>query len=323
MSIQIKGQTKVSMSRSSETGFTLIELMISIVLGLLLVAATSQLFISGVVSSRLQQGGADVQDNGLFGLDYLAKDVRLANYGNSTANLILNEQTPWGGVVLTTTNLSVTPAIAAPLLSHSGGDTTGAGNQWTGVSGVNQKSDQLTIQFQAPFAMSNCEGQAVLASDLIVERYFLRQDASGATTDLVLACDANTPSVGAANKQPVSVTGLGDAGQVILNRVDQFHVLLGARDTSGNMGYYTIRQYNAKAAAARLAAAVPPQIVSIQVAALVRSADNTNSTSINLLKKYPILDQSVTLNTVAAPNSNRYIRQVYATTVALRNGLGG
>lgn len=315
MSILIKDQTKTHLSHSSyAAGFTLIELMISIVLGLLLVAATSQLFVSGVISSRLQQAGADIQDNGLFGFDYLAKDVRLLNYGN-VQNLVLTGTTPYGGLVLTSANLAVAPGLATGLLSHSGGEPAGSGNQWTGASNVNQKSDQLTIQFQAPFAMSNCEGSAVLASDLVVERYFLRQDAAGASTDLVLACDANTPSVGAGIQQPASITGLGDAGQVVLNRVDQFHILLGARDTGGNMAYYTIKQYKA-------IPGLQPQVVSIKIAALVRSTDNTNSSAVDLSKKYPILDQSATLNAVASPNTNRYIRQVYTTTIALRNGLG-
>ena len=105
---------------NTHKGFTLIELLISIVLGLLLVAAASQLLVGGLVSSRLQQGAADAQDSGLFGLDYLAKDIRLTNYGNygNVQNLVLSDITPTGGVVLSTTNLSVSPAVSTGLLSH-------------------------------------------------------------------------------------------------------------------------------------------------------------------------------------------------------------
>jgi type IV pilus assembly protein PilW len=151
--------------KKANAGFTLVELMASLVLGLLLVAAAVQVLYGGVVSSRLQQGAADAQDSGLFGLDYITKDVRMANYGN-LQNLILSDTTPAGGIVLTAdtatpnatvTNLSGvlsgTAFVANGLLSHGAGDTAGTGNQWTGatkvtVSGTTTpQSDQLTIQF--------------------------------------------------------------------------------------------------------------------------------------------------------------------------------
>ena len=81
----------------ANAGFTLVELMIAITLGLLLVAAATQLFFSGIVSSRLQSAGADIQNSGVFGLDFMAKDVRLANSGNSNY-LQITDQTPMGGL---------------------------------------------------------------------------------------------------------------------------------------------------------------------------------------------------------------------------------
>lgn len=331
--------------KRAHAGFTIIELMISIVLGLLLVAAASQLFWGGVVSARLQQAAGDMQDNGMFGLDYIAKDVRLANYGN-VLNLSLSDITPWGGIVLTTTNLPQTTPLSSGLMTHSGGETVGTGNEWTGVSNVSQAgaaqaSDQLTIQYQAPANMSNCEGQAVLAGDLVVERYFLREDGVSADSqikNLALACDANTPAAttGAVSAQPAAITGFGGAGQIIMSRVDQFHIVLGAQDLAGNMSYYTVAQYNTAAAAARAGAAavvgppavparaatVAPRIVSIQISALVRSLDNTNSALIDPTRSFTLFDQTVTPNTATAPNTNRFVRQVYTTTIALRNALG-
>ena len=46
-----------------QAGFTLIELMVSIVLGLLVTAAAVQLFITGQVSLSMQRALADIQDN--------------------------------------------------------------------------------------------------------------------------------------------------------------------------------------------------------------------------------------------------------------------
>lgn len=291
----------------TNAGFTLIELMIAIVLGLLLVAAASQLLLGGVISSRLQQGAADTQDSGLFGLDYLAKDIRLSNYGNVT-NLVLNDTTPAGGVVLTATNLTVTPAIANGLLSHSDTDTVGTGNQWTGATKVTgaTTSGQLTIQFNAPAQMSNCEGTTVNAGDLVIQRYFLRADTTD-TAALVLACDAGTVSAGA-------LSSFGDTGQVMMQRVEHLRILLGTQTAAGVWRYYSIHDYMA------LTASPKPQIKSIQLSVLVRSLDNTNSNVINPARSFAMLDQTVT--PTATASANRYVRKVYTTTIALRNGLG-
>ena len=339
-------------SINSQSGFTLIELMVALVLGLIVTAAAVQLFVGGILSSRLQQATAEIQDSGLFGLDYVVKDIRLVNQGNITS-LKLNDRTPYGGIVLTgaiapppvtTPPTPVIPTNFVPkvgassyiddaLLSRGQGDAVSStDNFWKGLTSVtlqdsansaisNPVSDQLTIQFVAPANMPNCEGANVLAGDLIVQRYFLRPDANGAATDYALACDANTPAA-TANSRPDSTTvmaGLGDAGQIVIPRVDHFHVLFGARNAAGNLAYYTIPQYRAAAAAARAAspAVEPPSIVSVQVSVLIRSANNAQNTAIDPTQPLIMLDQ------IATPTSTtRFQRRAYSTTISLRNAMG-
>jgi type IV pilus assembly protein PilW len=331
----------ILMARSfliKQQGFTLIELMVALALGLILVAAATQLFIGGILSSRLQKANAEIQDSGIFGLDYIARDIRLVNYGN-VVNPQLDDNTPWGGVILTgstatnNNNINFVPKtgantyIADALLSRGVGDTPStATNQWMGLSNILNssnaavQSDQLTIQFVAPSNMTNCEGVNVLAGDLVVERYFLRLDNNGSSQqDYALACDANTPSNPAA-AQPTSVIGLGDAGQIILPRIDHFHVLLGAKDTAGNFAYYTIPQYRVAAQAARAASPVqlPPRILSIQISVLARSTNNAQNKAIDPNQSFVMLDQTVH----ASDTSTRFLRRVYSTTIALRNAMG-
>lgn len=343
-----KTMVKASPQVHAADGFTLVELMISIVLGLLLVAAAVQLFTGGMVMARLQQGSAQTQDNGLFGLDYVVQHVRLTNFDNVT-NPVLTDNTLWGGLVFTAKSAASTasslenlPAnltnassyIPPGLLSHSVAANEAVStvvNEWQGLSNVAQKSDQLTIQFVAPGAMTNCEGAAVQANDLVIERYFLRSNgaATGAANvaNLALACDANTPTAtaSAAQPRPAIVNGLGDAGQVLIPGVDHFHVLLVARQPSGNLSYYTINQYKAAAAAARAAtptALEPPRLMGIKMAVLVRSEDSAAQSTINPGKSFVMFDQTVTPNSPTDLQKNRFVRQVYSTTVALRNGFG-
>ncbi|MFH3941368.1 PilW family protein [Acinetobacter nosocomialis] len=321
-----------------QQGFTLIELMVALALGLILVAAATQLFIGGILSSRLQKANAEIQDSGIFGLDYIVRDIRLVNYGN-IINPQLNDTTPWGGIVLTgstatnNNNVNFVPNtgtntyIADALLSRGAGDTVSTlNNQWKGLSNIQNssnatiQSDQLTIQFIAPSNMTNCEGANVLAGDLVVERYFLRLDNNGSSQqDYALACDANTPST-TPTAQPTSVDGFGDAGQIILPRIDHFHVLLGAKNAAGNFAYYTIPQYRVAAQAARDATPIQlaPRILSIQISVLARSTNNAQNKAVDPNQTFVMLDQTVH----ASDTSTRFLRRVYSTTIALRNAMG-
>ena len=330
----MKASFKKKNNIAAQAGFTLVELMVALALGLLISAAAIQLFLGGLLTSRMQQANAELQNSGVFGLDYVARDLRLANYIN-TDFPELNEQTPWGGVVLTArtaalSNANIPIPAAAPfisqgLLSHSPGDTVSTvANEWQGLSNVSLASDQLTIQFVAPNAMVNCEGANVQAGDYVIQRYFVRRADAAATTgtDYGLACDANTPTPTAtpAVAEPTTIAGFGGAGELIMPRVDHFTVQLGVRNEAGNMAYYTINQYRTAAAAARAALppAEPPRIVSVKMAVLVRSTDNTRNNDIDLTRSINILNQNVTLT----DTTNRFARRVYSTAVTFRNGLG-
>ena len=335
----MKASFKKKNNIAAQAGFTLVELMVAFALGLLISAAAIQLFLGGLLTSRMQQANAELQNSGVFGLDYVARDLRLANYIN-TDFPELNEQTPWGGVVLTArtaalSNANIPIPAAAPfisqgLLSHSPGDTVSTvANEWQGLSNVSLASDQLTIQFVAPNAMVNCEGANVQAGDYVIQRYFVRRADAAATTgtDYGLACDANTPTPTAtpAVAEPTTISGFGGAGELIMPRVDHFAVQLGTRlvtTVAGvetvRMAYYTINQYRTVAADARTAGTQPPRIVSVKLAVLVRSTDNTRNNDIDLTQSINILNQNVTLT----DTTNRFARRVYSTAVTFRNGLG-
>ena len=88
-----------------QRGFTLVELMIALVLGLLISAAALQIFYTSSVNSRRQEASSQIQDNATFGLSQLQKHIRRANYGaKPTATFdeyFMNHRTPQGGIVLT------------------------------------------------------------------------------------------------------------------------------------------------------------------------------------------------------------------------------
>lgn len=353
-----------------QVGFTLVELLISIVLGLLVVAAAVQLFITGQVSIALQRGSADILDNGSFGINYLTKDMRLLNLGAAVP--IVDDTTAYGGVVLAQANVTPYVTIATGLLTRGNGQ-----NGWTGASNVRTSadatlySDQLTIQYEpvqtavsrSEFATPlpidaaalaaiqalyngitigyDCAGTKITLLEAkksvhIVQRYFLRADSAANTSEpnaaLALACvasrymqdDVDVQTQNAAKTPPVAavaipLTGLDGAGQIIMSRVDYFHVMLGVAagtfDTPTNLRYMSINDYMGLAAA-------KPRIRSVQLGLLVRATDSTGrNNQVSDTPTFTVLDSTVKVKSPTA-GSDKYLRQTLMQTVALRNGLG-
>lgn len=297
-----------------QKGFTLIELMIALALGLIVVAAAALLFLTGVKSNQVQQGMADLQDNANFGLNYITQDVRLANL--NTVGAAMNDTLVEGGIVLSQTNLNLPENVRSnvddALLSQSDGDTVGSDDAWTGASNVEQNSDQLVIQYKpAQTGGFDCEGREINTVDrVIIQRYFLRVDANAGTGEgnpLALACDAGDYS-------DTNLARYGDAGEIIMKRVDHFRVLLNVSNATGNRRYIGIHEYMALAGD-------KPRILGISLGVLARSGQSTGQeVSTQQNNAFIVLDQDVSIGENGNPTG--FIRQVVTQEVAIRNAFG-
>lgn len=325
-----------------QRGFTLVELMVAIVLGLLITAAAIQLFITGQLSFNTQKGMADLQESGNFGLRYITNDIRKTNYGNVN---IVNDRLANGGVILTSRHTPLRPATATTFtdanipvnINISNGATppvgidiprttyaTGSSN--IQVDGADRGSDQLVIQFYADQAGIDCEGNSYTANRYVIERFFLRADANAVPGEpnaaLALACEAGSyvdDSATTILKNPsTSTTVFGTTnGEIIIRRVDHVHFLLGISNdaNSENLNYIPIDKYLAINQNPR------PRINSIQVGMLVRSNESVNVGSLIANDQtFTVLDQSVTVK-VPTGTPPKYLRRVVTQTIALRNAL--
>lgn len=299
-----------------QKGFTLVELMISLTLGLIVIATATTLFLTSLKSMHIQDGLSDLQDNANFGLNYITQDIRLANLDTSTA-AIVNDTQQGAGIVLSRLNFpeKIQKSISLNLLSRGDGDAMGSGNnQWAGHSNVTQNSDQLVIQYKPKeLGGFDCEGQAITnTQDIIVQRYFLRPDKNVDTVEgnpLVLACDAGRYTEGS-----TSIAGLGGAGEIIMQRVDHFHVLLNVLTETGQRRYIGIHEYmnlNGE----------KPRILAVNLGILARSSRSVGQGSeLQQEKSFEVLDQTVALKNQL--NSQNFLRQVVTQEIALRNALG-
>ena len=337
------------MSHIRQAGFTLIELMIALALGLVIVAAATMLFLTGSRSQALQQGQSSLQDDANFGLNYIVTDLRLGNL--NTVQSSINDLTTYGGVVFRSSvnsinvdgvqraNLPISlngNTVHQSLLTRSNGLTAGTAPQWTGISNVQGgSSDQLTIQFVPQYVLdhkdteteaddvwyggSDCEGNELEFTraegrHVVVQRYFLRADTNNSTNEpnspLALACDAGRyPLEGT----PTAIEGLGGAGEIIIKRVDHFRVLYSIQ-SGVNHRYVDAATY--------MAMNPRPRILAIQLGVLVRSNQAVGgSADFKDDQVFRVLDQDVTVTTPAA-NAPKYARQVVTQTVSLRNTFG-
>ncbi|MDH1689640.1 PilW family protein [Acinetobacter junii] len=334
------------MNKLHQTGFTLIELMISLTLGLILVAVAIQLLVSGQVNYRIQTAAASVQDSGVFGLNAVTKNIRLANHGNAGA---MNDETRYGGIVLsaqTTTGAGTPPATPDGNLKglKKADGTNVTGDNYVSKNAYNNsaisaypQSDQLVIIYQAPENMVTCTGRnvkgpvrsltALTRGWYVVERYYIKKRGSSSEADLYCS-DAlftaqgepvnQTHTVGT-NTTTIAATetlnadyGLG--GEMIARNVEYMRIQLMVRNSNNTIATMGINDYLALVVDNDNTTAIPahrPAITGINLGLLTRSNETVPNGTVGT---YKVLDKTLT-----APNDT-YMRHVYTTTIALRNG---
>ncbi|MDP1664342.1 MAG: PilW family protein [Methylobacter sp.] len=86
-------------SKSPQTGFTLIELMIAMLLGVFLTGGIIQIFIGSRQTYRMQENLSRLQENGRFVMDFITRDNRMMGFQGCASrsiipNIIIDPQNP-------------------------------------------------------------------------------------------------------------------------------------------------------------------------------------------------------------------------------------
>lgn len=124
-------------SLSRHGGFSLVELMVAMLLGMLITAAAVSLFSTNQRTFQLQQARSQIEEQGQLAMRFIAGDVRMAGFVAPNAGSV-----PMSGIVLA---------------SSSDGGTGG--------------SDQLAVTHHGD---TDCEGDP--ATTVIVNTYWVDQD---------------------------------------------------------------------------------------------------------------------------------------------------
>jgi type IV pilus assembly protein PilW len=302
-----------------QTGFTLLELMIALTLGLIVSAIAIQLTFTAQKGVSTQQALSNLQSDALFGLEAVVRDTRLANLNAS--DVVVNDIVLHGGVVLHARNYSskkdTNGNIQIELVNAlSRGNVSNTSN----LVGVN--SDELVIQYRNMMeGQYDCEGRRIPIDTYVVQKYFIRKDDArdDPNEPYALACIAAFYT----GDEPAKID-LSGKGEIIVPRVDHFRVLLGvatdkctATDLNDGVmscfGYIPIETYKNLTA--------KPQIVALKMGLLVRSLNTLGSNNLfDKNKVYTILNDSAKLKEDI--KNQKYMRSVVSQTIALRNGFG-
>ncbi len=155
------------MFRTRQAGLSLIELMVSLVIGMLLMLGVVQVFIASHSASRLSEGVARAQESGRFALDFLERDIRMAGHMgcvNDQAHFVKGMNSPKNNINVATGSgnpLDFSVAIQgyeAPDTNPTSTLVVGQGTQPAGlpgsISGLSPAplpgSDILVLRFLAP-----------------------------------------------------------------------------------------------------------------------------------------------------------------------------
>jgi type IV pilus assembly protein PilW len=136
--------------RSAPGGFSLIELMISLTLGLLVLGMVLTVYLSSMNAYLFQNGVLRVQENGRFAIDVLSRTMRMAGYDE-----------PVNGTTL----------IGLPVKG-----TADAANAALTQTGIKVNTDIITVTYEGGTGIRDCQGRATEVGIARTNQYAVRDD---------------------------------------------------------------------------------------------------------------------------------------------------
>lgn len=298
MSLHFINMQKLQM-RSSQRGLSLVELMISMVIGLILLGTLAYFYLGSQQLSRTHDDLSRMEESGRNAMEIIGKAVRQAGYRldvNQPLHVAANN-------------------IGAIIGADGGGPAPGT------AGAAAAPSDTLTIRHDPMWVLhatnlnkgseAGCIGNAVLSNNDVdtttgatpvntnLVEYSFRID------NLALRCNS-------------AATNPATGGTVVVDNIERMQITYGLRDATGAITAYLPAVDPTAAAPAAAAAGVTSvataaqfaQVAAITVSLLVRGP----STSITANRS-----QTYTYNGETVTATDGFLRQVYTSTFTLRN----
>jgi type IV pilus assembly protein PilW len=363
-------------TRERQKGVTLVELMISLLLGLLLTAGIIQVFAGNRVTYAFNDGLSRIQESARFSLDHIAYNARMAGYSGCLSDVaihnnldapntfrddiengILGHDANGTGnddefaALATNPAPSTNPNAWTPALPAELGNSVIPGSDVLIVRGVSGTANSLVSPFNSPTELVTAEphdfleGEILVVSDCQKASLFQLTDVTGAggAVQLVHGDTAGfAPGNDAAAWDAEQDYGLGSE----IGRLQTYAFYVGQGD-DGRPSLFQLRLVRQSGTSS---AFVPEELVagietmqvrygldgdsngaidSIVTADVVADWSTVVSVEITLLaratEEYGAEIDTVTYNvggtTQFNPLNDRRLRQVFSTTIGVRNRL--
>lgn len=287
-----------------ENGFSLIELMIALSIGIMVSGAVIHIFIHSTITMKMQQDVVDMQQSGRVAFDILQDDIRKVGYGIEPAHIGDKLVYP-----LDTTNNIINATLDS-------GNSTVAVNAKT-LPSLLLPSDQLRMSYKVPDAsisslpMSNCAGTIAEPGAIIVNTYYVAADSS--PTVSALACTGVN----------IAENGTRSSTQTVylVRSVVSFQVLLGqeAEGTDPSRIQSGLRKPTRYVLPG---SAQGGSISSVRIHLVLRSAQAKNTTP-PLAKSINAFEHILSPEKLMGEGGKNYIYRSFTSTIALANRVSG
>jgi len=310
-------------------GFTLIEMMISITIGLLVVAALTGVLVSNSQSSKTNERTSELQSNGRYALDQLKRELRHAGYHGYTP--VAPESAGWTTPTITN-ECGVAGSFAKNFRQRvwgsndSNGDSTD--NPFTGncISGASspktyRQGDMLVIRRAA--------GAPTLTADADANTIYLRSSYSSINmlqgSALPAAVITGTENfalqvyvyyIGSSDNNSaipalrrIALDGNAMVDEMMVSGIEQMQFEYGITNTDGTTQYFTANNISGSHSAT--GATDWDKVSSVRIWLLARNTlaengySNTNTYTLS--------------NRLYGPVNDSFRRQVFTSVVQLRN----
>ncbi len=180
-------------------GFTMVELLVAMTIGLFLVAGVFQMFVANKQSSRIQNNLSHVQENGRFAISEIGRVLRMAGLKSDPTD---------------TTTFTTVANVAI-----------------TGVDNASPGADNISVSFQGVAGSAGAGGVV----DCLGTRFFSTTPATTITNQFYLANDAN----GVRSLFCTETTAVAPTPQPLVGNVSDMQITYGVDTIgNGDASYY-------------------------------------------------------------------------------------
>ena len=273
--------------RIYQQGFSLIELLVAMLIGIFLLAGISNSYMHSKTADRKTNQSSVLEDNGRFSLEILTDILEKTAFTPNAG--ILDRQF--------ITDPAHVEQEQCPVTNDDSVVNTGIFNANTiTAEGGGVESDSIGIIFHGDVGhYTDCAGGTLPDNCRMKELPDMTENPAAARIYNSFFVDTGTNTLRCAGSRT-------NAPVVIAEGVENIQFLYGIDEGANQKRYVQADEV-----------AAWDQVVSIQVAVLVRS--------LKPVKDKPVSKQYKLLNTIITSDTDKYQREVFSTTVKLRNSL--